>query len=50
VILRIRVKPNHEERYEFKDKIYVRRNAKSKPELTAAEAAAWWPNRKAGEV
>ena len=30
--------------------IYVRRNAKSKPELTAAEAAAWWPKRQKGDV
>lgn len=50
VILRIRITPNHEECYEFKDKIYVRRNSKSKPELTAAEAAVWWPKRKAGTI
>jgi len=50
VILRIRVKPNHEERYEFKEKIYVRRNAHSSPALSAGEAVLWWPKRKAGEV
>jgi len=49
-ILRVQVKPDNTERYTFKDQIYVRRNAKSKPALTAAEAASWWPKRQRGEV
>lgn len=49
-ILRIQVKPDNAERYQFKDQIYVRRNSKSKPALTPAEAASWWPKRQRGEV
>ncbi len=49
-ILRIQVNPDNTERYEFKGSIYVRRNSRSKPPLTAAEAASWWPKRQRGEV
>lgn len=48
-ILRIKVTPDNTERYRFKDQIYVRRNSKSKPALSADEAAAWWPRRKNGD-
>lgn len=49
-IVRVKVKPDNAERYEFKDQIYVRRNSRSKPPLTAAEAASWWSKRQRGEV
>jgi len=49
-ILRIQVKPDNSERYTFKDEIYVRRNASSKPALTADEASSWWPKRQQGTV
>jgi len=49
-ILRIQVKPDNTERYTFKDEIYVRRNASSKPALTADEASSWWPKRQQGTV
>ncbi len=44
------VKPANTERYRFKEKIYVRRNAKSKPELTSDDSATWWPKRQRGDV
>ncbi|MCZ8139537.1 MAG: Eco57I restriction-modification methylase domain-containing protein [Armatimonadota bacterium] len=49
-IIRIQVKPDNTERYRFKEKIYVRRNSKSKPELTPDDAATWWPKRQRGDV
>lgn len=49
-IIRIQVKPDNTERYRFKEKIYVRRNSKSKPELTPDEAVVWWPKRQRGDV
>jgi len=36
--------------YKFNNLIFVRRNAGSKPALTAEEAAYWWPRRQRGEV
>ncbi len=32
------------------NRVYVRRNAKSKPELTPDDAATRWPKRQRGEV
>lgn len=49
-IVRVHVTPDRTERYRFKEQIYVRRNTKSKPPLTADEAAIWWPKRQRGEV
>jgi type I restriction-modification system DNA methylase subunit len=49
-IIRIQVTPDNTERYRFKEKIYVRRNSKSKPELTPDDAATWWPKRQRGDV
>ncbi|HRE94600.1 MAG TPA: hypothetical protein PL050_10200 [Fimbriimonadaceae bacterium] len=31
-------------------RVYVRRNSKSKPELTPDDAATWWPKRQRGDV
>lgn len=49
-IIRIQVKPDNTERYRFREKIYVRRNSMSKPELTSDEAVVWWPKRQRGDV
>lgn len=49
-ILRVHVTPDNSQPYQVDDHIYVRRNSKSKPALTAAEAAIWWPKRQRGDV
>ncbi len=49
-IIRVHVTADSSERYSFKEQIYVRRNTKSKPALSADEAAVWWPKRQRGEV
>jgi hypothetical protein len=49
-VIRVNVRPDRSQIYKLDDAIYVRRNAASKPPLTAEEAALWWSRRQRGEA